>query len=56
MERRIKGMDLYLQACSDFARALEKEDGDLAGHAAARIIKALDLLEIIEKSPATSGR
>lgn len=55
MKRRIEGMDLYLLACSDFAGALEKGDGDLAGQAAMRINKALDLLDIIEKSPATSG-
>jgi len=55
MKRRIEGMDLYLQACSDFAEALETSDGDLAGQAALQISKALGLLDIIEKPPATSG-
>lgn len=54
-KRRIEGMDLYFLACSDFAEALEKGDGNLAGHAAMRINKALDLLGIIEKSPVTFG-
>jgi len=49
MKRRIEGMDLYLQACSDFAEAMEKGDGDLAGHAAMRINKALNLLDIMDK-------
>jgi len=49
-------LDLYLLACSDFAEALEKGDGELAGQAATQINKALDLLDIIEKPPATTRR
>jgi len=56
MERRAQGLDLYLLACSDFAEALEKGDGELAGQAATQINRALDLLDIIEKPPATTRR
>ena len=56
MKRRIEGMDLYLQACSDFAKALDTSDGNLAGHAAARINKALDLLDIMGETLTTSLR
>ena len=54
MKRQAQGLDLYLLACSDFAEALETSDGELAGEAAMQIGKALDLLSIIEKPPATS--
>ncbi len=54
MERQAQGIDLYLLACSNFAEALETSDGELAGEAAMQISKALDLLDIIAKSPATS--
>ncbi|MFC1897795.1 hypothetical protein ACFLX8_04455 [Chloroflexota bacterium] len=53
-ELRIEGMELYYSACSDFIEALEKGDGNLAGHAAMRINKALDLLDVMEKSSNTS--
>ncbi len=49
MKRQAQGLDLYLLACSDFAKALETSDGDLAGQAAIQINKALDLLDIIAK-------
>jgi len=49
MERQVEGLDLYLQACSDFAKALETSDGELAGQAAMQINKALNLLDIIGK-------
>jgi len=54
--RRIEGMDLYLLACSNFAEALEKGDGDLAGQAAMQINKALDLLDIMGESLTASMR
>ncbi len=54
MKRQAQGLDLYLSACSDFAEALGTSDGELAGEAAMQISKALDLLDIIAKSPATS--
>ena len=54
MKRKARGMDLYLLACSDFAKALEKSDGDLAGHAAVQINRALGLLDILEESPSAS--
>ena len=54
MKRQAQGLDLYLLACSDFAEALETSDGELAGEAAMQISKALDLLSIIEKPPATT--
>ena len=50
MKRQARGMDLYLAACSDFAEALETSDGELAGQAAMQISKALNLLDILDKS------
>ncbi len=50
MKRQIEGMDLYLAACSNFAESLEKGDGNLAGEAALQINKALDFLDIMDKS------
>jgi len=55
MKRRIEGMDLYLQACSDFAKALDTSDGNLAGHAAMQINKALNLLDIMDKPSGMFG-
>jgi len=54
MESQVQGMDLYLQGCSNFVQALEASDGDLAGEAAMQISKALDLLDLMAKSSATS--
>jgi len=54
MRRQAQGMDLYLQGCSNFADALEASDGDLAGEAAMQISQALDLLDLMKKSSATS--
>ncbi len=54
MKRQTQGLDLYLLGCSNFAEALETSDGELAGEAAMQISKALDLLSIIEKPPATT--
>ena len=54
MKHQAQGMDLYLMACSNFAEAIETSDGELAGQAAIQINEALNLLEIIEKPPATS--
>ncbi len=54
MKRQAEGLDLYLQGCSNFAEALEASDGDLAGEAAMQISKALDLLDLMAKSSATS--
>lgn len=56
MERQIEGMDLYLAACSNFAEALEKGDGNLAGQAAMQINKALSFLDIMDKSQLLRGR
>ena len=50
MKHQAEGLDLYLVACSDFAKALETSDGELAGQAAMQISKALNLLDIMEKS------
>ena len=50
VKRQAQGMDLYLVACSDFAKALETSDGELAGQAALQISKALNLLDIMDKS------
>jgi len=54
MKHQAQGLDLYLAACSSFAEAIEQSDGELAGQAAIQINEALNLLDIIEKSPATS--
>ena len=50
MKRQIAGMDLYLIACTNFTKALEKGDGNLAGQAAMQINKALNRLDIMSKS------
>ena len=55
MKHQAQGMDLYLLACSNFAEALETNDGELAGEAAMQISKALDLLDIMEKPSTTRG-
>ncbi len=55
MKRQAQGLDLYLSACSDFAKALETSDGELAGEAAIQISKALDLLDLMKKSSTTGG-
>jgi len=55
MKRQVQGMDLYLLACSNFAEALETNDGELAGEAAMQISKALNLLDIMEKPSTTRG-
>jgi len=47
MERQARGMDLYLEACADFAQAIENGDGDLAARAAMQITQALDFMDII---------
>ena len=56
MKRQAQGMDLYLLACSNFAEALETSDGELAGQAAIQISKALDLLDIMDKSQLLQGK
>ncbi len=56
MKRQAQGMDLYLLACSNFAKASETSDGDLAGQAAEQINEALQLLDLMDKSSATRGR
>jgi len=50
IEQQTQGLDLYLAACSDFVEALETSDGELAGEAAMQISKALDLLDVMDKS------
>lgn len=47
MKRQAQGMDLYLVACSNFAEALERGDGNLAGRAALQMNKALNRLDIV---------
>jgi len=49
-EQQTQGLDLYLEACSNFAEALETSDGELAGQAAMQINEALNLLDIMDKS------
>ena len=56
MKRQAQGMDLYLLACSNFAEALETSDGELAGEAAIQINKALNLLDIMDKSQLVRGK
>jgi len=50
MKHQAQGLDLYLLACSNFAKALETSNGDLAGQAAVQINKALNLLDIMDES------
>jgi len=50
MKRQITGMDLYLVAATNFSKALEKGDGNLAGQAAMQINKALNRLDVMGKS------
>ena len=56
IEQQTQGLDLYLEACSDFTEALETSDGELAGEAAMQISKALNLLDIMDKSQLLRGR
>jgi len=56
MERQARGMDLYLLACSNFARALETSDAELAGLAATQINEALHLLDLMDKSQLLRGK
>ena len=56
MKKQAQGMDLYLLACSNFAEALETSDGELAGEAAMQISKALDLLDLMDKSQLLRGQ
>ncbi|TET17089.1 MAG: hypothetical protein E3J75_03420 [Dehalococcoidia bacterium] len=56
IEQQTQGLDLYLEACSNFAEALETSDGELAGQAAIQISKALDLLDIMDKSQLLRGK
>ena len=56
MKRQAEGLDLYLVACSDFAKALETSDGELAGQAAIQINKALNLLDFMDKSQLLRGK
>ena len=56
MRNQARGMDLYLLACSNFAEALETSDGELAGEAAMQISKALNLLDIMDKSQLLRGK
>ena len=56
MEHQAEGLDLYLAACSDFVEALETSDGELAGQAAIQINKALNLLDIMDKSQLLRGK
>jgi len=55
MKHQAEGLDLYLVACSDFAKALETSDGELAGQAAIQINKALNLLDLMDKSQLLGG-
>jgi len=50
IEQQRQGLDLYLEACSDFTEALETSDGKLAGQAAMQINEALTLLDLMDKS------
>jgi len=56
IKQQTQGLDLYLAACSDFIEALERSDGELAGQAAIQINKALDLLDVMDKSQLLRGR
>ena len=50
IEQQIQGLDSYLEACSDFAKAIDTSDGDLASQAAKQINEALKLLDLMDKS------
>ena len=50
IEQQIQGLDLYLEACSDFAEAIDRSDGELAIRAAKQINEAIKLLDIMDKS------
>ncbi len=50
IERQRQGLDLYLEACSDFIEALETSDGKLASQAAIQINEALKLLDLMDES------
>jgi len=56
IEQQTQGLDLYLEACSNFAEALETSDGKLAGQAAIQINKALNLLDLMDKSQLLRGK
>ena len=56
MKHQAQGMDLYLLACSDFAEAIETNDGELAGLAATQINEALNLLDLMDKSQLLRGK
>jgi len=56
IKQQTQGLDLYLAACSDFIEALETSDGELAGQAAIQINKALNLLDLMDKSQLLRGR
>jgi len=56
MKKQAQGLDLYLLACSNFAEALETSDGELAGEAATQISKALNLLDLMDKSQLLGGK
>jgi len=56
IEQQTQGLDLYLEACSNFAEAFETSDGELAGQAAEQINKALNLLDIMDKSQLLRGK
>lgn len=55
MNRQAEGLDLYLVACSNFTKAADTEDGDLAGQAAKQINEALNLLNLMDKPTGTRG-
>lgn len=50
IELQAQGLDLYLEACSNFTKAIDTSDGDLAGEAANQINEALKLLDLMDKS------
>ena len=56
IEQQTQGLDSYLEACSNFTEALETSDGELAGQAAEQINKALNLLDIMDKSQLLRGK
>jgi len=50
IEQQTQGLDLYLEACSNFAEAIDTSDGELAGEAAKQINEALKLLDLMDTS------